>query len=315
MFYRTGMGNDPLSDILHLAEVESVVSGGFHAGGAWSVRFPAPDKLKFFAVAHGSCWLQIDGHAATKLEDGDVVLLAAGLESGFVLASDLAVPAQDRHQFFAGRSGEIVPINPSRDNMLIGGHIRLHPAHAQLLTANLPAWLHIRSGAREASNLRWILDRMVEECATPQPATHLARTQLAHLLFVHVLRAHLSEGGAVHAGGLRAAVDARLGPAMHRIHADPAHPWRLDTLAEAASMSRTAFAARFKELCGMTPLNYVTEWRMHLARRALHSRRVPVITLARELGYGSESAFSHAFKRVVGVAPAHYVHEAHPPAP
>jgi hypothetical protein len=42
------MGSDPFSDILKFTQAESLVTGGFTAGGSWALRFPAPDKIKFF---------------------------------------------------------------------------------------------------------------------------------------------------------------------------------------------------------------------------------------------------------------------------
>ena len=54
---------DPFSDILKFTSAQSLVTGGFTAGGAWAVRFPAPDKIKFFAVVKGSCWVRIEGEA------------------------------------------------------------------------------------------------------------------------------------------------------------------------------------------------------------------------------------------------------------
>ena len=58
------MPHDPFSDILKFTNAETVVSGGFTAGGAWAIRFPEPDKIKFFALVKGNCWLCIDGQEA-----------------------------------------------------------------------------------------------------------------------------------------------------------------------------------------------------------------------------------------------------------
>lgn len=80
---------DPFSDILKLANAQSVVSGGFTAGGSWAIRFPAFDKLKFSALIKGNCRLTVDGQEdAVRIEAGDVFLLS--VERSFVLASDLA---------------------------------------------------------------------------------------------------------------------------------------------------------------------------------------------------------------------------------
>lgn len=90
------------------------------------------------------------------------------------------------------------------------------------------------------------------------------------------------------------------------MHGEPGKAWGLDELARASSMSRTAFAARFKLLAGTTPLAYLTAWRMRLAERALREEGTSVGLIGQMLGYSSESAFSNAFKREKGVSPQGY---------
>jgi hypothetical protein len=44
----------------------------------WATRFPKPDKIKFFVLVKGNCWLYIDGEQApVRVEAGDVFLLSA----------------------------------------------------------------------------------------------------------------------------------------------------------------------------------------------------------------------------------------------
>lgn len=299
------MIDDPITEFLRLAEVESVMSGGFTAGGDWSVRFPAPDKLKFFACVRGGCVLRLDNEADDiRLTEGDVVLLAA--PRGFVLCSDATVVPRDAREFFRDGPGSMVRINDGEDTLHVGGHVRLHPAYEPMLANALPPWVHVGAAAPDAAVMRWLIDRMVVESAVLRPGAGLVQTQLAHLLFVQILRTHLASVESLRPGWLRAATDPRLAPVLKRIHADPARPWRLDELARTAAMSRTVFAAHFKAVAGVAPLAYVTQWRMRLATHALRRRSVPVTVLARDLGYASESAFSHAFKRVVGVSPARF---------
>jgi AraC-like DNA-binding protein len=304
------MADDPISEVLRLADVESVVSGGFAAGGDWALRFPPPDKLKFFAALRGGCWLGVDGDEAVRMEAGDVVLLVAA--RGFVLASDLALPPLEAREVFAGRTSPIVSVGEGDEVLQIGGHVRLHPTYAPMLQEALPPVIHVQGSAPEAPTMRWILDRMVEESAGDLPGSGVARTQLAHLLFVQILRAYLSAGGPLQAGWLRAAADPRLSVALRMIHGEPGKAWRLDQLASAAAMSRTVFASQFKAAAGVAPLAYLARWRMRLAERALRQGDVPVVVLARDLGYASESAFSHAFKRIVGVSPSRYAGVAAP---
>jgi AraC-like DNA-binding protein len=95
--------------------------------------------------------------------------------------------------------------------------------------------------------------------------------------------------------------------ALSAIHDRVNTPWTFESLAEAAGMSRFAFAARFKELLGQTPLEHVTEWRMQKAMQLLQQRDKKLIDVARSVGYESDAAFSKAFKRVVGANPGEYL--------
>jgi AraC-like DNA-binding protein len=72
------------------------------------------------------------------------------------------------------------------------------------------------------------------------------------------------------------------------------------SLAEAAGMSRSAFAARFKELLGQTPLEYVTEWRMQKAMQLLKQRDKKLIDVARLVGYESDAALSKRSSELSG---------------
>src|SRR5258708_36906889 len=71
-------------------------------------------------------------------------------------------------------------------------------------------------------------------------------------------------------------------------------------------MSRSAFALKFKTVLGQTPLEYLTQWRMHRAGDMIRSNGTSFSEVASAVGYGSESSFSRVFKREIGVAPREY---------
>ena len=52
-------------------------------------------------------------------------------------------------------------------------------------------------------------------------------------------------------------------------------------------------------------MDYVTGWRMALARQLLR-KRVATAEIAEQVGYGSVSAFSTAFSRHAGMSPGAY---------
>ena len=98
-----------------------------------------------------------------------------------------------------------------------------------------------------------------------------------------------------------------MGAALRLMHTEPGRAWTVPELAHAVSMSRSAFAARFKELVGRTPMDHLTEWRMVRAASLLRERPdLKLGAVATAVGYESETAFGKVFRRLIGVTPAQY---------
>src|ERR1700743_3338910 len=98
------MTSDPFTEILRITKAESLLTGGFTAGGSWAIRFPAPEKIKFFAVVKGECWVRIDGEAEPlHFATGDVGLLTA--KRSFILCGDLHAEPVDAMSVF-GAAGQ-----------------------------------------------------------------------------------------------------------------------------------------------------------------------------------------------------------------
>lgn len=299
---------DPLSDLIRLAELRTGVSGELRASGAWALRMPPPEGLKFFAVLRGQAWLQLEGGEPLQLGPGDVVVL--NWQRTLLLASDLAAPEQDVSVLFRAALDDsrspVVTLGDGSEFHQIGGHVQVDAERGQPLAEVLPPLIHLRGDAPQAPVLRWLVERLVQERGAAQSGHVLMTEQLAQILFLQALRIHLARDEQVPPSWLRAMSDERLQPALRRMHEQPGRDWQLGELASAAAMSRTSFAVRFKELAGVSPLAYLTQWRMQLARRALRRDPRPFGAWCTDLGYASESAFSHAFKRVTGLSPAQY---------
>src|ERR1700712_6131806 len=98
------MQDDPFSDFLHLVSARSVMSGGLVAGGSWAIAIPAPDTIKFWGVARGSCWLSFEGEPGpVLLKEGDVYLSAT--PRALIMASDFAAPPVDLGDVLEHRVG------------------------------------------------------------------------------------------------------------------------------------------------------------------------------------------------------------------
>ena len=296
---------DPLSDVLSLLRPRSFMSGGVDHGGDWAISFPAYRGIKFQAVISGGCWLVVDGvDEPVRIEAGDCYLLPHGRP--FRVASDPAIAPVDAHAALGlPLNGLVRKINGGGDCLSLGALFTFEGRHADLLLASLPPIVHLRKESDKVA-MRWSVERLMLELREPQPGGDIIAQQLATMVLVQALRLHLNDDSRPGVGWLFALADRQMSAAMNAMHAEPGKRWTIESLAERAAMSRSAFALKFKRVVGASPMDYLTRWRMILAADRLANSGEPISRLAPALGYESESAFSTAFKRVMGCAPRHY---------
>jgi AraC-like DNA-binding protein len=300
--------HDPLSALFSLLALRSAASGRFEAGGAWALRFPARNRIRFGALLRGHCWLTYPGAAPLRLEQGDAFLLTNA--PAYLLSSEACADAAGTDVDFSAALSADPASGTLRfggdETVLIGGGFVVETGNAQLLLDALPSFVHIPQRDPAAAVLGHTLRLLDDELRRGQIGAALMASRLADILLVQALRAHVAAHGADSTGWLGAVNDPKIGRALGRLHGAVAHPWQVAELAAIAGMSRSAFALRFRQLAGVPPLVYLTRWRMNLARAALRRGGITLATLAAQLGYGSESAFAYAFRRHFGAAPKRY---------
>jgi AraC-like DNA-binding protein len=147
------------------------------------------------------------------------------------------------------------------------------------------------------------LRMITAEAREMNPGGETVITRLADVLVVHAIRFWIMHGMPTETGWLGALRDRQIGPVISKVHRHATRRWTLESLAEEACMSRSAFAARFTELVGESAMHYVTRWRMNTARAQLAQGDQTVAEVATSFGYESEAAFNRAFKRHVGMSP------------
>jgi AraC-like DNA-binding protein len=300
---------DALSDVLSLLRVSSAISSRFEGRGAWAFRFPAYRHVKFGSVLSGHFHLWIEGDGSPLLlEEGDFYLLTNGLP--FRSASDPARAPLDGPATYCSIRGAdgVVRYNGEGEGGLVSlasGRFIFENDVTEILLRQLPPLIHLRAADVGSHALARVLDLLKRETSAAYPGADVAKGSLATLVLVHALRAYLASTEQPE-GWLGALCDPKIGTALSMMHAKPGERWTVESLASAVGMSRTAFAARFRRSVGRTPLEYLNQWRMTIARTALRHSEEPLVNIAARVGYLSDTAFSIAFKRWTGQSPGRY---------
>ncbi|MFC0006715.1 AraC family transcriptional regulator [Micromonospora siamensis] len=294
---------DPLADVLAMVGATSRISAALAAGGRWAVRFAPPAGVKFNAVRRGGCLLRVDGvPEPITLAEGDCYLLTRPL--GFTLASDLDTAPEPAEPLFRAAVDGVARAGAGTDLFLVGGAFSFTERGRDLLLDALPPVIHVPAATPAAATLRWAVAEIDAELRTSAPAAGLVAEHLAMVMLIRILRLHLARSGT--SGWLAGLADPVVAPALRAMHAAPAHPWTVAELARVAAVSRSTLAARFKQVVGRGPLDYLTGWRIELAADRIRRGDGTLAGIARAVGYGSESALSVAFKRSTGRSPRDY---------
>lgn len=281
----------------------SIASDIFFAGspcGEWRMSNAGTAGIgaTFHLVLGGSAWLH-DGKDAAgshELTAGDFVFLPR--DSLHLLTHAASRPAI--------RDTMIAAVRPAADAgsepVIVCGKLLLDSDTQRFLLAPLPDILVIPTGDDALPSIvPDIVTLMWNEVRSPRRPLTATLSRLADVLVVQVLQFAVQERLAA-SGVFAGLADPQLRRAIAGVIDTPEHPWTVDSLASAAAMSRSAFAARFISVVGSSPLQFIRDWRMRLARILLREGS-SVAAVAAMVGYDSEVAFAKAFKRLMGVGP------------
>jgi len=314
---------DPITDIFRTMHVTAFGQHRLEASAPWGLiqegraeekatpsgkKISPTDLAHFAMLSRGNCWLSVEGiPEPIPLTGGDCILLARG--TSFVLRDSLKTRPKRHFREVAARDGSNVAHygGGGAPTTIVCGSLSFDRASLRPITQLLPSFILIKADQAHTLALHNTMQALAAEMAEQAPGSEVVATRLGEVLFIQALRAYIASVPERNKGWLRAIFDSQMGTALSAIHDSVKTPWTVESLAAAAGMSRSAFAARFKALLGQTPLEYVTEWRMQKAMQLLEQRDKKLIDVARLVGYESDAAFSKAFKRVVGANPGEYL--------
>jgi AraC-like DNA-binding protein len=291
--------------------VRARASGGVFARSRarppWGLTVDGETELTVHVLLEGraSVWVDRPDQAA-ELAPGDLALVPGGADHHLAHAAGARCVS---HAEFLSRPPQW-SVDPDAAVFMCGAY-RLRGDVGRDLLAALPPVLALTPGADDS--LREVIAVIARELDQPAPGQQTALDRLLDLLVVLAMRTAL-QTGAVAPRWFTAGADPRVAAALHAIHSEPQRGWTVPQLAALSGLSRPAFARNFARALGQSPMRYLTEWRMTLARDSLTLDRLSIGEIADQAGYASANAFAAAFARYHGEPPGRWREQHRPGA-
>jgi AraC-like DNA-binding protein len=277
-----------------------ITANVFHNGqycGNWQVDTVGSGFINFHAITHGQCFLHQPDGSVIVLNKGDVVLLP--LDSPHFLSPN-------RHD--TKRKSSIVsePIGkdlPEQSTVLLCGYFEYQHPLMHVIAKELPEYWIITKGSDGSDVLHESMQLLISaslEASDTVVTASIILNKIAEITFLLIIK-HLMVAFSSTAGAM---FHPAIANSLEALHSSPEKNWSIDKLATIANMSKSNYAAKFKDFAGITPMKYLTQWRLRCASNDLKSTAAPIITIANKYGYESEASFSKAFKREMGVSPS-----------
>ena len=302
-------GVDAFSDLIRGVRAHGSLFGSSTLSPPWALHFVDGAPLTLCTVLAGAGWIVPEHGPPEPLRAYETVGVRG--PGTFTFVDEVGTPAEPvacgEHCATPEEGGTRHRLGWHDDGRgpttLITGAYPVRGEISRRLLEALPVVLHVGGGGTGDA----VLDHLAAEVAFDTPGQQVVLDRLLDWLLVCTLREWFDRPGGEPPAWWAAQRDPVVGPALHLLHAEPAAPWTVASLAGRTGVSRSTLAKRFAELVGEPPLTYLTRWRMTLAADLLLEREsATVADVARAVGYADPFGFSAAFKRVRGTNPSEF---------
>lgn len=304
---------DAFGDLFRGMRAQGSLFGSSTLSPPWALHFVDGAPLTLCAVLGGSGWIVPEHRPPEQLRAGETVVVRGPAPFTFVdevgtraepiaCGEHCATPEHGGTRHRRGWSDSSGESAVGATTLIVGAYPVRGEISRRLLDA-LPVVLRVASdGGTDA-----VLDHLAAEAAADTPGQQVVLDRLLDWLLVCAVREYFDRPGSEPPAWYAAQRDPVVGDALRLLHAEPAAPWRVSSLADRTGVSRSTLAKRFADLVGEPPLTYLARWRMTLAADLLSEREAATVAeIARSVGYSDAFAFSAAFKRIRGVSPSEF---------
>lgn len=297
---------DLLTEVFSTLRLKGELYFRAELSGPFALEVPQDRQLiRFHLVCRGSCWVKTESmDQPVLLTAGSLAVIPHGVSQ--VLSSEPARPPMPLAALLDQNPPDSASVlrfgRGEPETELLCGFCSFDDPGLHPVLAHLPPVILLkREDLDEEPWLKAAVQLMALEAGLAGQGMRGILTRALEIAFVQIVRRSSwdREGN----GYLAALKDAGLSQALFSMHARPEVRWTVDRLAREAGMSRARFAKTFAGAVGLTPLDYLTQWRLMKARQLLQTTALGMEEVAARCGYASLPSFSRRFHAVYGIRP------------
>ena len=299
---------DVLNSILKSVKLCSSMYFNTSFCAPWGVDLAEDYRSSFHIVERGHCWLRMDGREPLQLNEGDIVILPHG--SAHLMSDQPNSACRPVADVVGDLMQGVSPFPGEGDGLkMICGFFEFNKDGEVHFLKSLPDLIHFTQQHRtQFQFLDSALEMISHESSSPFPIGGLLKDKITELLFIQAVHTFM-ELNPERNCYIVALNDRYISQALALMIEQPQYPWTLNKLALKIGMSRSRFAQHFHQLMGTTPMRYLLNCRMQLAKQYIETGNMPISNINEMVGYASDSAFKKAFKEFFGNTPSFYRRE------
>ena len=252
------------------------------------------------------------------------------LEGGFYVGAEASninvepmdivmIPDGDVHWIADKIGSELVPSEQARDacalgmplfqqgeitNKIMCGIIEYDEAIEHPILSALPSIIQL-SNIQSNDNI-WMTVKLIDaEINRTNNKKNSIIDRLTEVLFIQLLNSFIDKNEHL-SGFLSAIKEPRLNKILQLIHQHPERQWTLDIISDVVGMSRATLQRKFKAGIGVSPMVYISRWRMAKAYQLLKHSNLSLEGIADVIGFSDARTLSHAFKDHYGNTPCQF---------
>lgn len=302
---------DVLTDIFDTLDLKGVLYFRTDFSPPWSVEVPdLVDAARFHLVVQGNCHVTLPSGDVVSLGPGDLILIPRG--QSHILSHEITHQAPSLETVLADLgydgNGVLIAGNGSEQasTKMVCGHLTFRRGADHPILHTLPDYIYTTAGDRAREPLLDEMLRLISRRIFVEDLGSAASlTRMSEIVFIELVRAGIGRDQKL-STMVSAFRDKYIGQALELIHKRTSEPWTVETIAREIGMSRSRFSDRFSNLLEVSPMAYLSEWRLQKALTLLEDWRCSIQQVSNQVGYQSPAAFTRAFSKRFGESPRQY---------